>query len=50
MGVLPQDVGKDDTSAVAAVNNPKNSPLQGGEAEEESVLPDAERQEEDSGL
>ncbi len=27
-----------------------NSPLPGGEAEEETVLPDAERQEEEDGL
>ncbi len=50
VGVLPQDVGQDDTSAQLRRKNPKNSPLPGGEAEEEAVLPDAERQEEGNGL
>jgi N utilization substance protein A len=50
VGVLPQDAGNDDTSARLRRQNPRNSPLPGGEAEEESVLPDAERQEEDGGV
>jgi transcription termination/antitermination protein NusA len=50
VGVLPQDAGKDDTSARLRRQNPRKSPLPGGEAEEETVLPDAERQEEDGGL
>jgi transcription termination/antitermination protein NusA len=50
VGVLPQDAGQDDTSAKLRRNNPRKSPLPGGEAEEESVLPDARPQEEDSGL
>jgi N utilization substance protein A len=50
VGVLPQDAGRDDTSRRLERNNPQVSPLPGGEAEEESVLPDAERQEEDGGL
>jgi transcription termination/antitermination protein NusA len=50
VGVLPQDAGRDDTSARLERQNPDPSPLPGGEAEEETVLPDAERQEEDGGL
>jgi N utilization substance protein A len=50
VGVLPQDAGNDDTSARLRRQNPSKSPLPGGEAEEETVLPDAERQEEDGGL
>jgi N utilization substance protein A len=50
VGVLPQDAGSDDTSARLRRQNPRNSPLPGGEAEEETVLPDAERQEEEDGL
>jgi N utilization substance protein A len=50
VGVLPQDVGQDDVSTRLRRHNPVPSPLPGGEAEEESVLPDAERQEEDEGL
>jgi N utilization substance protein A len=50
VGVLPQEAGNDDTSARLRRQNPQNSPLPGGEAEEESVLPDAERQEEDGGV
>lgn len=50
VGVVPQDAGKDDTSARLRCQNPRKSPLPGGEAEEETVLPDAERQEEDGGL
>jgi len=50
VGVLPQDAGKDDTSARLRRQNPRKSPPPGGEAEEETVLPDAERQEEDGGL
>src|SRR5246500_1889417 len=50
VGVLPQDAGSDDTSARLRRHNPVPSPLAGGEAEEESVLPDAERQEEEDGL
>jgi transcription termination/antitermination protein NusA len=50
VGVLPQDAGNDDTSARLERQNPDPSPLPGGEAEEETVLPDAERQEEDGGL
>ena len=50
VGVLPQDPGRDDTSATLRQHNPRNSPLPGGEAEEESVLPDAERQQEDDGV
>jgi transcription termination/antitermination protein NusA len=50
VGVLPQDAGNDDTSARLRRQNPRNSPLPGGEAEEETVLPDAERQEEDGGV
>jgi N utilization substance protein A len=50
VGVLPQDVGQDDVSRRLRRHNPVPSPLPGGEAEEESVLPDAERQEEDEGL
>jgi N utilization substance protein A len=50
VGVLPQDAGNDDTSARLRRHNPATSPLPGGEAEEETVLPDAERQEEEDGL
>jgi N utilization substance protein A len=50
VGVLPQDAGNDDTSARLRRQNPSKSPLPGGEAEEETVLPDAERQEEDGGV
>jgi N utilization substance protein A len=50
VGVLPQDAGQDDTSARLRRQNPAPSPLPGGEAEEESVLPDAERQQEDDGV
>ena len=50
VGVLPQDAGRDDTSARLKRQNPGPSPLPDGEAEEETVLPDAERQQEDDGL
>ena len=50
VGVLPQDPGRDNTSARLQRNNPRNSPLPQGEAEEESVLPDAGRQDEDGGV
>jgi N utilization substance protein A len=50
VGVLPQDVGQDNLSERLRRHNPVPSPLPGGEAEEESVLPDAERQEEDDGV
>jgi transcription termination/antitermination protein NusA len=50
VGVLPQDAGREDTSARLRRQNPARSPLPGGEAEEESVLPDAERQDNDEGL
>ena len=50
VGILPQDPGQEDTSPVLERHNPRPSPLPGGEAEEESVLPDARPQEEDSGL
>jgi transcription termination/antitermination protein NusA len=50
VGVLPQEAGNDDTSARLRRQNPSRSPLPGGEAEEETVLPDAERQEEDGGV
>jgi transcription termination/antitermination protein NusA len=50
VGVLPQDAGNDDTSARLRQQNPANSPLPGGEAEEESVLPDARPQRDDEGL
>jgi N utilization substance protein A len=50
VGILPQDPGRDDTSARLRRHNPVPSPLPGGEAEEEAVLPDAERQEEDDGV
>ena len=50
VGVLPQDAGQEDTSRRLERRNPDPSPLQGGEAEEESVLPDAERQQEDDGV
>jgi N utilization substance protein A len=50
VGVLPQDAGNDDTSARLRRQNPANSPLPGGEAEEESVLPDARPQRDDEGL
>lgn len=50
VGVLPQDAGRDDTSERLRRQNPANSPLQGGEAEEESVLPDARPQRNDEGL
>ena len=50
VGVLPQDAGRDDTSARLRRQNPAPSPLPGGEAEEEAVLPDAERQQEDDGV
>jgi transcription termination/antitermination protein NusA len=50
VGVLPQGAGRDDTSARLRRHNPVPSPLPGGEAEEEAVLPDAERQEEDDGV
>jgi transcription termination/antitermination protein NusA len=50
VGVLPQEAGNDDTSARLRRQNPSKSPLPGGEAEEEAVLPDAERQEEDGGV
>jgi N utilization substance protein A len=50
VGVLPQDAGRDDTSARLRRQNPVPSPLPGGEAEEEAVLPDAERQQEDDGV
>jgi hypothetical protein len=35
VGVLPQDAGRDDTSERLRRQNPANSPLPGGEAEEE---------------
>lgn len=50
VGVLPQDAGQDDTSARLERDNPVPSPLPGGEAEEESVLPDAEKQHEEDGV
>jgi transcription termination/antitermination protein NusA len=50
VGVLPQDAGNEDTSSRLRRQNPPKSPLPGGEAEEEAVLPDAERQEEEDGL
>jgi N utilization substance protein A len=50
VGILPQDAGNDDTSARLRRQNPANSPLPGGEAEEESVLPDARPQRDDEGL
>ena len=50
VGVLPQDAGNDDTSARLRRQNPRNSPLPGGEAEEESVLPDARPQRDDEGV
>ena len=50
VGVLPQDAGRDDTSRRLRRQNPANSPLPGGEAEEESVLPDAQAQEDDDGV
>ncbi len=50
VGVLPQDAGQDNLSDRLRRHNPVPSPLPGGEAEEEAVLPDAERQEEEDGL
>jgi N utilization substance protein A len=50
VGVLPQDAGRDDTSARLRRQNPAKSPLPGGEAEEESVLPDARPQSDDEGV
>jgi N utilization substance protein A len=50
VGVLPQDAGNDDTSARLRRQNPAKSPLPGGEAEEESVLPDARPQSDDEGV
>jgi N utilization substance protein A len=50
VGVLPQDPGREDTSRMLERRNPQPSPLPGGEAEEESVLPDAHRQEEEDGI
>jgi N utilization substance protein A len=50
VGVLPQDAGNDDTSTRLRRQNPRNSPLPGGEAEEESVLPDARPQSDDEGV
>jgi transcription termination/antitermination protein NusA len=50
VGVLPQDAGRDDTSARLRRQNPANSPLPGGEAEEETVLPDARPQSDDEGV
>jgi N utilization substance protein A len=50
VGVLHQDAGQDDTSARIEQHNPRPSPLAGGEAEEESVLPDAEKQHEEDGV
>ena len=50
VGVLPQDPGQEDTSRMLEHRNPQPSPLPGGEAEEESVLPDAQRQEEEDGI
>ena len=50
VGVLPQDPGLDDTSRTLERHNPRPSPLPGGEAEEESVLPDATSQEEEDGI
>ena len=49
VGVLPQDAGQDDTSARLERQNPRKSPLPGGETEE-AVLPDARRQHEEEGL
>jgi hypothetical protein len=49
VGVLPQDAGQDDTSARLDRQNPRKSPLPGGETEE-AVLPDARRQHEEEGL
>jgi transcription termination/antitermination protein NusA len=50
VGVLPQDAGNDDTSARLRRQNPAKSPLPGGEAEEEAVLPDARPQRDDEGV
>ncbi len=50
VGVLPQDAGNDDTSARLRRQNPAKSPLPGGEAEEETVLPDARPQSDDEGV
>jgi N utilization substance protein A len=50
VGVLPQDAGRDDTSARLRRQNPANSPLPDGEAEEETVLPDARPQSDDDGV
>jgi N utilization substance protein A len=50
VGVLPQDAGRDDTSARLRRQNPAKSPLPGGEAEEETVLPDARPQSDDEGV
>jgi N utilization substance protein A len=50
VGVLPQDAGRDDTSDRLRRQNPDRSPLPGGEAEEESVLPDARPQRDDEGV
>ncbi len=50
VGVLPQDPGRDDTSSILEEHNPRPSPLPGGEAETESVLPDDTPQSEDGGL
>jgi transcription termination/antitermination protein NusA len=50
VGVLPQDAGNDDTSARLRRQNPAKSPLPGGEAEEEAVLPDAQPQRDDEGV
>jgi transcription termination/antitermination protein NusA len=50
VGVLPQDAGRDDTSARLRRQNPANSLLPGGEAEEETVLPDARPQSDDEGV
>jgi N utilization substance protein A len=50
VGVLPQDAGNDDTSARLRRQNPAKSPLPGGEAEEETVLPDARPQRDDEGV
>ncbi len=50
IGVLPQDVGRDDTSEKLRENNPQDRRLPYGESEEDNVLPDAKLQEDDEGI
>ncbi len=50
VGVLPQDVGQDDTSATLQRHNPGSRRSPDDQAEEESVLPDVQRQREDEGV